>query len=374
MSLGLTLLSTAAVLPAPENYAQDASSGVEFVKPTNSDVTGCGGGGGCDLHLVITPARPGEQDISLSLTDGQGQPAILDAVPTVDVAWTPLTPPSEATPPPTVTSVLTLDESRSRFTGTVPLRSEGWWEAVVTITPPGARSAYLPIAFWIMLPDPNATSGGPASEAEPEAQALFARGLTTMTALHELRYWQRESDGRGTYTIWDTRVRAGDATQPAAYIRWRTDRQGGQAGDTMVGDQRWITLPGQGWVAAEPVSFLTPPEWGPLYAGATGFQLGPIRQPNPDNEPFQLVTFWQPAAAAESGQPGWYAWWVGLDSGRVIREDLVSIDLYQSRSFSDFDQPFPINPPIATPATPTPLPGAAIAGALLILRSAGGGL
>ena len=74
------------------------------------------------------------------------------------------------------TAVLHLppDSSARLFTGTVVLASAGWWQADVTVTPPTASPRERASGLY---PDPNITGTGPEPTSDPEAQALFARGL-----------------------------------------------------------------------------------------------------------------------------------------------------------------------------------------------------
>ena len=90
----------------------------------------------------------------------------------------------------------------------------------------------------------------------------------------------------------------------------------------------------------------------------TGFQFGPREEVN--GELSQIVTFWQPPRANPSRAPAWFAWWIGLASGEVRREAMVSTGHYMVYEYSDFDAPLNITPPVVpsapavTPATPVP--------------------
>ncbi len=59
-----------------------------------------------------------------------------------------------------------------------------------------------------------------------------------------------------------------------------------------------------------------------------------------------------------SRTPAWYAWWIGLASGEVRREAMVSTRHNIVYQYRDFDAPFEIAPPViptpvATPAAET---------------------
>jgi hypothetical protein len=111
---------------------------------------------------------------------------------------------------------------------------------------------------------------------------------------------------------------------------------------------------------AEPIPFLAPAGWGDAYADATGFQLGPREVV--DGELCQVVTFWQRPRLSPSRAPAWFAWWIGLASGDVRREAMISTRHYMVYAYTDFDVPLDIPPPIAallptgTPATQAAVP------------------
>ena len=125
------------------------------------------------------------------------------------------------------------------------------------------------------------------------------------------------------------------------------------AQQTIIGDRRWI-LVGPDWVEAEPISFLTPSAWSEAYADSTGFQFGPREEVN--GELSQVVTFWQPSRISPSRAPTWFAWWIGLASGEVRREAMVSTRHYMVYEYSAFDTPLDITPPpvVSTPEVTGP--------------------
>jgi copper transport protein len=320
------------------------------------------------IHVLTQPASPGAQSLVVRLTDGQGGAVVLDPAPEVTVTWTPLTPDDGVDEPGVQTAILDVspDLLGALFIGRVTLPSAGWWQADVNITPPDGVAARA--RFWLVLPDPNVTGTGPEPAGDPEAQALFARGLESLTSLRSVRYTQRLGDGGGSLYRSRSAVSAADAERPATYTDTVVDTAGDViAQQVMVGDRRWI-LVGEDWVTAEPIPFLTPAEWGEAYTDATEFQFGPREEV--DGELSQVVTFWQPSRTSPSRAPAWFAWWIGLASGEVRREAMVSTRHYMVYSYSDFDAPLGITPPVdvaaptvisATPAsasmaTPAPTP------------------
>jgi hypothetical protein len=226
------------------------------------------------------------------------------------------------------------------------LPSAGLWQADVTVTPPGGIAARA--RFWLVLPDPNVTGAGPEPSSDPRAQELFTRGLESLTSLRSVRFTQRLGDGGGSLYRSQTAVSAAVGEQPAAYADTIVDAAGDViAQQVIIGDRRWIRV-GEDWVDAEPISFLTPAAWGEAYANATGFQFGPREQVG--GELSQVVTFWQPPRTSPSRAPAWFAWWIGLASGEVRREAMVSTRHYMVYGYSDFDAPPGITPPTDAPA------------------------
>jgi hypothetical protein len=308
------------------------------------------------IHLLTQPASPGTQTLVVRLADGHGATLAPDQAPHVEMTWTPFT--ADAGDGATVVQTAALqivpDSATALFTGTVALPSAGWWQADVTVTPPGGIAARA--RFWLVLPDLNVAGTGPEPASDPQAQALFARGLESLTSLRSVRYTQRLGDGGGSLYRSQTAVSAAESERPAAYADRIVDAAGDVvAQQVIVGDQRWI-LVGEDWVEAEPIPFLTPAAWGEAYTDATGFQFGPREAV--DGELSQVVTFWQPPRTSPSRAPAWFAWWIGLASGEVRREAMVSTRHYMVYGYSDFDAPLEIAPPIdvpvpqVTPATP----------------------
>jgi hypothetical protein len=236
----------------------------------------------------------------------------------------------------------------------------------VTVTPADGVAARA--RFWLVLPDPNVTGAGPEPTSDPEAQALFARGLESLTSLRSVRYTQRLGDGGGSLYRSQTAVNVADAERPPAYTETIVDDAGDVvARQVIVGDRRWILVGGD-WVDAEPIPFLTPAEWGEAYVDTTGFQLGPLEEV--DGELSQVVTFWQPPRASPSRAPAWFAWWIGLASGELRREAMVSTRHYMVYSYSDFDAPLGITPPdnVSAPAHPSATPLSASVATLVTTR------
>jgi methionine-rich copper-binding protein CopC len=340
------LAALLALMASPGTSVQATLAGVALADAVPWDTAAFGSESGV-VHLLTQPAAPGAQTLAVRLTDGEGLPMSTDPAPAVEVVWTPFTAGSGDVAPAGETTMLHADPSGALFTGQVELPEDGWWQIDVVVTPPGGIASRA--RFWLVLPDPNVMSHGPNPETDPDAQMLFERGLESLTTLRSVRYTQRVGDGDGSLYRSRTAVSAADGERPAAYDETVIDTGGNVAArQTIVGDRRWLRVEGEKWVEAEPIPFLTPAAWGASYVDATGFQLGPREEV--DGELAQVVTFWQPPRQNPSRAPAWFAWWVGLASGEVRQEAMISTRHYEVSRFSDFDAPLGITPPVAPPA------------------------
>ena len=297
------------------------------------------------LHLLTQPVTPGRQTLVIRLTDADGTPLVPAREPEVAVIWTAL----RGTDPPGDPVALQTDPSGALFTGAATLAA-GWWQADVVVTPPGGIASRA--RFWLVVPDPNVAGRGPVAETDPEAAALYGRGLASLSALRSVRSTQWLADGGGAFARSRESVSAAEGERPAAYAETIVGAEGeAVARQTIIGDRRWIQDQDNGaWVAAEPIPFLVPAAWGETYAGATGFQLGPREAV--DGELSQVVTFQVPPRDDPTRAPAWYAWWVGLASGQVRREVMISTRHYMVTEYRDFNAPLGIEPPAEPPATP----------------------
>jgi copper transport protein len=309
------------------------------------------------IHLLIQPTGSGAQTLVVRVVDAAGRPLAPMPAPQVAVTWTPFAASEDASPAPVT---LRPDASGALFTGATALSAAGWWQVDVTVTPPGGIASRA--RFWLVLPDPNITGRGPVAATDAQAEALFRQGLQALTSLHSVRHTQRLGDGSGTLFRSRTAVSAADGERPAAFAETvvdASDQPGAQ--QIIIGDRRWLQAPDEAWVTAPPVSFTTPAAWGEAYADATGFQLGPKEEV--DGEICQVVTFWQPPRPDPSRAAAWFAWWIGLASGEVRREAMVSDRHYMVTGYSDFDAALGIAPPVsaaepaATPTQPVAKPG-----------------
>jgi len=77
------------------------------------------------------------------------------------------------------------------------------------------------------------------------------------------------------------------------------------------------------------------------YAHAGAFRLGAIEEI--DGEAVQIVTFYLPET--ERSAPAWFAWWVGVESGQLVRETMVARSHYMVHEYRALNEPLELEPP-----------------------------
>ena len=338
-----------ALLTLPGTTTTDDLAGVDLVDVVPLDASAYGVEGGL-VHLLAQPTGADAQTVVVRVTDDEGFPLVADPPPEVQVHWSSLGGPER---PETIVH-LGPDAAGAVFTGAVVLPVDGWWQANVVITP--ANGITSRARFWLVSPDPNMTGRGPESEDDVAATSLFERGLATLTSWRSVRLSQRLNDGEGSLTRTRGAVGAATSGGPATSSEAVIDDAGDVvAQQRIVGDRRWILSQEEGWIEATPIAVQTPATWAIVYRDATGFQLGP--RDEVDGELCQIITFWQRPLADPARTATWFAWWVGLASGQVRREAMVSAHQYTVTGYSDFDAPLDITPPVTSvPHTPAATP------------------
>lgn len=338
--LAMLLSALLALLALPGSVTPATLAGVDLVDIVRVDPAAFPTGTGA-IHLLVQPASPGTQTIVVRLTDAAGAPLTADPSPVVEVVWHPLL--GEA--PATIRNGLQAERAGSLFSGSVRLPAATWWEAEVIVTPPGGIATRA--HFWLILPDPNVTGRGPAPSAELEATSLFERGLDALASLQSVRSTRRAGDGSGSFTRSEIAMRAATSDRPAAYTETVLDPEGQAVSrQTMIGDERWLLDEEAGWTSAQPEPFPTSASLAAAYRDARGFRLGPREEVG--GEVCQVVTFRLPPGQDPS-RPAWVAWWVGLASGQVRREALISSHRYLVADFRDFNSDLEIAPPAPPP-------------------------
>ncbi|HET7094703.1 MAG TPA: hypothetical protein VFI22_14525 [Thermomicrobiales bacterium] len=289
------------------------------------------------VRLQAAPLRVGANRVEIAWLPAKAAAPSAAGVRRVSLALTPLAPAGE---PLTV-------EATARGDGTfvaegVSLPAAGWWRIAPTLETDALGAVAVP--FDLVVPDPNinGTAAAPHPASQPDAKALYERGLAAMTGLHRVRFWQTMANGLGVNALSEHAVRAdsGGATPAFAYHAY------GGLEAVVIGDTMWRRSPGTPWATAEAAPMVQPSAWGEEYAGATGFVLG--GEAMLGGERCRLVAFQTPDLTEPRTQvAAWYLWWVGETSGEVHREAMISRAHYMTNDFSGFDAPLTITPPAA---------------------------
>ncbi|MGH2560185.1 MAG: copper resistance D family protein, partial [Thermomicrobiales bacterium] len=289
------------------------------------------------VRLQMEPVKPGENSITVLLENADGTPAPTDQVALVRLTFESLN--YETEPRDTEAS----PNGKGGFvTDGMELSLGGWWRVQALVRrlglPDGAAT------FYFMLPDPNVNGmdavDGP-SGSSAEAVDLFQRGMATMTGATQVHYIQRIADGGGNYVVSDHLVDAGGADRPPAM-----DLSTDTFHMITVGERQWFRRDDGEWTERDAGPVIPPSEWDESYRGATGLQLGATEEI--DGEMAQMVSFVVPARG--NIDPGWFTWWIGLDSGKVLRETMVARSHYMLNHFISYDEPLNIKPPVDAPA------------------------
>jgi copper transport protein len=223
---------------------------------------------------------------------------------------------------------------------------DGWWRIEATLRWLGQEDVIVP--FYLLLPDPNLNGfDAPQQRAsDPAAAALFDQAMGVYTSWHRVRFTQTMSSQTGVVAFAQQVVNDGaDGSTPGySYIAL------GGVEAVVLGTTGWLRRPGEAWRTIEVNPMIPPSEWDNEYIGATGFQLGRIDDVN--GEPAQIITFVVPGNGKQV--TAWYVWWLGLESGQMLRDVMVSNGHYMTTDFSGFDEPAPLASPVVVSATPVP--------------------
>ena len=292
--------------------------------------------------LSIAPAEVGENNFSVRITTTDDTP-----VPDADLQKVRLTFENLTNGAIQPNIDLTPDGSSNWVVKGTQLSISDWWRITVTIRRAGVEDLSTP--FYVIMPDPNlhGFDAVPSVSSSSEAQAIFERGLTNLTSLHRVAYIQQLTSGTGTVVESTLEVNDGsDGSTPASRVTTST------ATVVVIGDQRWLGQTGSAWQQTASNPPLPPSEWGSDFEGAEQFHLGITEEVN--GEQAQIVMFYVPGTTFASA---WYAWWVGVDTGHILRQAMVSRAHYMSEEYGNFDGPVTIVPPVDQAGTPVATPG-----------------
>ncbi len=298
------------------------------------------------LHLRIDPVAPGANSLEIFQTAPSAPPA-----PAVRTPFTPgtsvaLSFTSLNHAVPANVALATTDGTGGFRVDGLNLSLDGWWEVDVVVR--GTQAAEIRRTFMLLLGDPNVygTDSVRLPETDPNAESVYNRGLAGIQGLHSIRYTQRLSDGNGNVVLVEMAITAGSDGQPPA-----RSQSTGRIGLIGIGDREWLRRSDGQWTERKAGATPLPSDAAQTYVGATGITLGPVETVN--GEEAQIVTFFVPATQFQS--EAWFVWWVGVESGHVLREAMVARSHYMLIDYRDMNVPITILPPdqgtpAATPA------------------------
>lgn len=298
------------------------------------------------LHLQVDPVRPGENQVGIYLAAPAQPPAPPTRIPfaagaTVAVSFTSL---NHAVAP--VGTLATPDGGEGFRVSGLKLSLDGWWRIEVVVRQ--GREPEIRRAFAVLLPDPN-LHGSDAVRlptTDEAAQAVFDRGITGIAGLHRLRYTQRLSDGSGNVALIEFAVSDGTDGNPPARAQ-----STGRVAIISIGEREWLQRSDGAWTERRAGGIVPPSDAVGTYAGATAFALGPTERIG--SEDAQVVSFYVPATQIQSA--AWFTWWVGVESGHVLRETMVARAHYMLTDYRDFNAPITIESPVIDGPVATPV-------------------
>jgi len=313
------------------------------------------------VHLTIDPARSGNNDLAVRLTDWDGKPIQLDPPPSIALSFTSLD-------HGTVNTGIgmqrdALDPQIWRTTG-LNLSLDGWWQidARVNLAGQPAQEAI----FYALLPDPNAQGfdAAPKPSSDLEARDLFDTAYARMLEWERVRWTEDLGSGNDVLVRADFAVIDGLDEATDAYsldVRY----SGGFAANSIgepptaptydsrrsitIGDQAWLQATDGAWLEEPPTRFSTPAEWNDTYAGAEHFRLGIIQEV--DDVEYQVITFYLPDQPTRA--EAWMAWWISTSTGDVERVAMIARQHYMSWQYTDIDGDFTIESPVTASDTNT---------------------
>lgn len=288
----------------------------------------------------IEPAKQGENELAVAVTtskpvalSAEGQ--LVDAPPMTDVVLirVSLTNLLQALPP--IEIDLTSDASGWFRSSKLQLGLDGWWRADVVVRRLGVEDVTVP--FYVIFPDPNihGESAVRTPESSDEARAIFESGLNGLLTLNSVHFTERLGGGTGTIVFSDHITHAATGDQPAAMRIATSDSE-----IIRMGGFQWVRDTGEEWSKTDALDVVPPSQWGTDYENATGFRLG--IEELAGGRTARIVSFYVPGDRFASA---WYSWWVDVETGRLLRETMVSRGHYMVRDYDSFDSAPPIIAP-----------------------------
>ncbi|MDQ3657262.1 MAG: CopD family protein, partial [Chloroflexota bacterium] len=305
------------------------------------------------VHLTIDPARSGDNELSVRLTDWDGMPVPANPLPSIALNFTSL---DHGTVNAGVGLQLDAQDPAIYRTTGLNLSLDGWWQIDARINLAGQPAQEA--TFYALLPDPN-TQGfdaAPKPASEPGAEALYDRAYRQMLDWERVRWTESLGSGDDVLVRADFAVVDGPDEATDAYsldVRYSGGFAPNASGEPptapayesrssiTVGDQAWLQATDGAWLEEPPTRFSTPAEWNDTYAGAENIRLGMLQEI--DGVEYQVITFYLPDKPTQA--EAWIAWWINTSTGDVERVAMIARQHYMSWQYTDINGDFTIEAP-----------------------------
>ncbi|HYH11707.1 MAG TPA: hypothetical protein VD789_05055, partial [Thermomicrobiales bacterium] len=315
-------------------------------------------------HLSISPMEPGENEITVELSDLAGQPLETPPEATVTLQHRPMTPDGTATE---VELAPVTDQPAAWAEDALSLPDQGWYAIDVTLH--HADDVVGTTTFYLLLPDPSVHGADAVDlpESDPEAETLYLRALDTYGSWETGRW--RESLGSGTDVVVVSQFAVTSlpgeppasemSSQYAGSFRTRPDGTEPEpprrnfSSRITIGDQSWIRQDEGAWESVPALETASWEERADIYTGATNVQPGGTETIN--GVETEIATFYLPQKGGQS--EAWFAWWINPETGDPLRMAMVAKMHFMIWDVYDINAPITIAPPPGPEgATPSSTP------------------
>lgn len=306
-------------------------------------------------HLSVSPMEPGENSLTVTLTDLQGRPLpSVTARSIVDLSMKAITPGSESV----VTELAPVQgDGASWQVESLDFPAQNWYELVVTLR--DADEAIAASTMYILLPDPSVHGRDALDypESNTDAEALFRKSIERQASWQAGKW--RESLGSGTDVLVVSQFTLTNRpTAPPAFsvdslyagsFRAKPDGSTPEppqqrfANRITIGDEGWSRRESDFWGTVPTRGIATFEERTEIYRGATNFQAGgtdTIRGTD-----VEIITFYLPPDGGQS--EAWFVWWIDPDTGDLLRLAMIARMHFMIWDFYGINGSYTVAPPAA---------------------------
>lgn len=222
------------------------------------------------------------------------------------------------------------------------LQSNGWWQVIVSFDD-------LAASWTFLMPDPNLTGFGtpPKVDTQPDAQAMLAATLNTLTNRISLRWWEWLSGGNGAIILARYSVTTPESNGlPAAFesdsiLAGRISLDGSAPSFradnprtvSVEDEQAWRTINGGTPETTTNIRYQPIEEYDETYAAYEGVHFGIIVEI--EGRSCQLVAFYVPGHI-----DAWFAFWIDTETLFLRELFMLSVNHYMHWVYDDIDEPF----------------------------------